>query len=503
MGNFFDDLNKFLADLTPKKSDAGMWNALQGQSATLNLDGVSASSPLGSRGYSSPRSMPYEQIASLIENRQKAFNVIQISPFNLSQDQYGSQIPQNIINATVGYEGDQDAAVGGNGPFNTNAWRTVEIPIPGDFLKIDFLPSQVNFAHSILTTPNPNNYGKEDQTDTLDLNPSLNSNYVDLLQNRSILIQFDDTTQPPYLHKPGESYKLPFQKVFITCKTYVPRIEVTIGYSATISSDQQSRIMSSQMDTGPGYGIWDSSSRHCVPFCFTEMDQDLGTKPPTVVSAGTVIRNILISGSTGSTTDPWAGTEYKWTLIDLENQLPEPWGVGIGWITDMDLTILFQTNSIGVNWSVNVYIEGDALQVGANPPNNAFRRKLLTSFRGNTIVNANAATVSQKEYYNKNFSKPIRFSLNLPDPSSRTPFNYMPRLVVCAKAWTSGASNMNMSWTMHGYTFGRLNQENRIQESYNPSSTEAYYGYGMDLLTTHPFPLDQAYSGQTNRKDVI
>lgn len=479
---FWDDLNTLLG-YPPKDKIGGFnWDNLTGETDTLNLEGVSAESKLPLQALDTNRRMPTQEIAAIIQKRDRAFNVFQISPFNLSQSQFGSLIPQSILNTTVGYEGDQDV-----GTLNrtTNAWRTVEISVPGDFVKIDFLPNQINFSHA-LNSSNPYNYAKENQAYVQALNTSLSSDYVDLLSSRTILIQFDEPNSTPYVHKPGDTYNVPFSKIYVTCKTYVPRFEVTLGYNAKIISTGDDRLMQSQLATGPGYGLWDSPSRHTVPFCFTDCDQDRNGIGIATGGSAPIISLLAF--------DP-ASTPTKYTLIDLDNQTPKPYGVGVGWITGLKANIMFLNYDgaatpfiSGFIAIINVYTEA--------PSSLGNTRKLLTSLRSSFSLIKDQTNNTDRPVYDmeKTFNTPIRFSLLKNGLIGGANYGEVTKLILTVSLTALNSNGVTRQayfrWAMEGYTFGGLNNTNLVA-----SQTATYFGYGMDLCTTHPFPLDARWGG--------
>lgn len=476
MGKFWDDLNALLG--YPPDNDLGgvSWDNLTGETDSLNLRGVRAEIDAPLESLETNRRMPTQEIAAIIQKRDRAFNVFQISPFNLSQNQFASLIPQSILNTTVGYEGDQDVASGNR---TTNAWRTVEISVPGDFVKIDFLPNQINFSHALNT--NPYNYSKENQAYVQGLNTLLSSDYVDLLSSRAILIQFDEPNSTPYVHKPGDTYNVPFSKIYVTCKTYVPRFEVTLGYNAKIVATGDDRLMQSQLGTGPGYGLWDSPSRHTVPFCFTDTDQDrlgVGIHPSGQVP-------LVTMGAFGLTNLP-----VTYTLIDLDNQTPTPYGVGVGWITGLRANIML----LNYDGSGTPFISGFVAILNVytqQPVSLGSGRKLLTSLRANFSLIKDQTNNTDRPVYNieKSFNTPIRFSLLKNGLIGGVNYGEVTKLVMTVSLAAINSNGQGRQawfrWCMEGYTFGALNATNLIA-----AQTDTYWGYGMDLSTTHPFPLD-------------
>lgn len=445
-----------------KKKTTNVWEDI----ANLSMSGLSATGVKNSEGgplpkYQSNRKASSEEIAAVIQNRTRAFDIIDINPYLLTRDNYANIPPLSTIAAKVGYESENDASASTN-PLYDTGWRTVQLPILGTFLKIEFLPSQINIPNP-LNSADVNQYQKPDYTEVKSIAPGNRVYSVPYMSNRTVLLQFDDPQAPLFLAKEGDIFKVPFSTVYVTCKTYVPRFQVIYGFNAEVASPSDNRVMNSQPAFGPGHGLWENPHRHCSPFCFTNQDQN--------------------PDKNYSSVGLWSlnpNTEQSFTMFDLTNSSPLAIGNATGWITSISLCVgtVDGTNNGSCFGDLYVYCLDN---IGT-------ARKLLCSIP--YIIAGQYDTQSHNNFFtSKTFAQPIRFSLQNHLPVGSATNSFMPKLILACTNGSTATLPAFVKWSIEGYVYGSINRSGR-------TSTTGGGQYLLELQTTNPFPLDQRWPNQ-------
>lgn len=441
-----DFLDSVLGEPVGNSTGSTIWDKLPSNSETLNLNGVSnlSNQPLLNR-QDGGRRLPSEQLASIIQNRDRAFNRIDINPMLLNSSQYRAQVDPSRLYDLMGYESDNYA--GNQGALSNSekplaGWRTVEIAFAGNFLKFEFLPGLVNTNVASSYDGNiQSNFNKPAYSQLANVGTDLTG----AVSNRQVLIQFDDTSGPLILAKDGDTFKVPFERVYVTFKFFVPRFSLIVGYNAEIISSGQTKSLNQKPAYGGGYSLWNNEDRHCIPFNFQ--------------------------------TQGWNSADYTWApqncaknntdhipIYDLEanNSIGTnaPYGQAVGWITGVDVSVYSNGTTDLIYGNFQLGIAPSSTVVGANTYTRCLY--MLPVFKyGNSAAN-----------FNIRFNEPIRFSLNRRQGATSSAVRLL------AKFQNSNSSNASVSYyfTVTGYIWGKDAQEN------NPSPLEA--------LTTAPFPLD-------------
>jgi hypothetical protein len=223
------------------------------------------------RTHSDVRAPNVDDLAGIVQKRNPPFTVIDVNPFKLTSATFNCTIPLKTISDKVGYDADADSPTpAGTSTITFAQWKTVEIPVSGSFVKIEFLPNKLNEA-IISTTLNSEAYSKEDNTGANNSASPVFPQWIFPQKNSYgyVLIQFDDPTGPIHLAKNASTFNCQFQKIFITTRMLTPRFSITIGHNATIVEDNNQLLLNASPAYGPGHGLWQSPTRHGNPFCLT------------------------------------------------------------------------------------------------------------------------------------------------------------------------------------------------------------------------------------------
>lgn len=433
----------------------------------LDLEGIM---PMGDNPISyqgpSPNDLSVSESFALQQRRQGAFQVVDVTPFHVTADIAPCLVSQKQINDKVGYDGE-----GANENFDPigvtpvkleTPWRTLVLDIQGTFLGIETLPVKMSGAD---TTPNAHDDSlytvNEDQTANPQ-DPTFGSlagppdvgnqdfatrffNYR--VMNPVILIQFETTSAPILLARPGSKFNATFSKVFISFKTGAPRFSVVTGYKS--SMEHGTKELNANPAFGPGYGLWDNPSRHCVPFCMGL--PPVGSGPAGLYQNGHSIPLVTLN----------AGVSYTHSLFVFEagenffNPLYPTGGIALIWITGFTFSAYPVS---GANVDPQFYFTIEIFNDNSN------RTKTLMIEPFIPIFNVGANTAFGNIRSSRDFPTPIRATLVTGD-----------RLRVRIET----NQNMNFVGVVNGYFYGRPDIFNEPDESRAPES-----------IQNNPFPLD-------------
>lgn len=475
MADIITDATNILADLLGgKRADDGQ-NPLWGQ--LTPLDDMSQGSPLieGIQPESlapltpnkgSPYDVSVDQTNEIIRSGKKGFQTFDINPFSLSYDNFKCTINSQVIWEMIEYEPEVDNQDPNSGTLVKISWRTVPIQVSGTWMKVEFLPSRKNYYNTV------NDYAQSGIGDpkTLDYNPnqtpsnfnetnspnqssnSLPFSIEDRNSSRQILVQFESTDSPVLIAKHGETYKLPFNKVFVSMRQVSPRVRIIIGYNSEIVNSENERASNLNLALSPGISLWSSPSMYPVPFSmnWTSIPFAENSVGGDALDGGGATKLYKII-------DQLATVTYANPPIGPFNRAKN--GLAVLWITSISYSFLnsaFATRA----FIIQIVVEGFN------------RRKSIYSKSGIT------GAVSEPINEDVTFSTPLRV-LIAPDE----------KVVVQMTLGTGGNNNStNWAWSMNGYTLGKLNRA--------ASADSQSFPFYLNTLSENPFPDD--YSPNTS-----
>jgi len=454
----------------PSKS---MWSSLERETSTLNLEGVSGSSGEAPIAYAPQRTPSTEQLAAIIQRRERAFNIVEINPFYLTAENYRPQISMQRIFERVGYEADNyNSLVGSPYPFNNNnspvyGWRCVEMPIAGTFVRFDFSPGQMNsYSEANIDNTSQEISKKYEYTTLVGQFDERNATYI---SSRNILVQIDDPSGPLIIMRPGDAIKIPFERIYVYCKYYVPKFSLTFGYNAEIVSANDNRILNSDPAFGGAQGIWEYNSRHCTPFSIGPK-QNLRGKFGSNFSQISVFNNTSTSIQIFNQTGNVAGRSAN--PLTNNNQVL---GAAVGWITGFQAMIVSDDDTKNLYGEIVCYLTLD---------NSGYRsttdKVLFTVPFG--IHNTDS---TRNVHINRTWTHPIRFSLfNFNFTNEATDSKSI--LAIDIFNFSLGNGTLEVNFSLEGYVYGGITP----YSAYNSTSTAGAY---LEASTITPYPLDYRY----------
>lgn len=400
-----------------------------------------------------------DEIQSIIQTSQKGFRVIDINPNLLTREQNFCVYNQGDLNLFLGSEMTGVAAgynqVDGNntGNFTTAAyWRTVELPVQGNFLKIEYLPTRLNTSDYVYQPANSLITPYYDaQNCSSAFQPYLGHKYA---SDRMILLDFEETTTNPLIVKSGTCFRGYFTRLFLTIKQLSPRIRITVGFNSEIREDFEKPR---NLHLWNGHGLLENSYINPVPFCLSDRDDTTYTSGNGVPVA--------------------VGTDYEKNLITAQyaDGVSKDGGIAIGWITGFTF-LPFWSTVLGGSSVQNcfdaelfIYDNGTTTNVKRLASQSCFLNKI------------DPAMTMQSGHSGYTLSEPIRFTLK-PNQSLRI------RLSLC---FGSVTISPRIKFGVQGYMLGGIRGSGGLNNAF-PFINDF-------MLTENPYPLDFDYLSSPRR----
>lgn len=423
--------------MTDKGLVYDLWTALFGkaQSTSMNptdrlLGGVK---PLISAPVGDPYERSYDQIISIQQKGSRGFQTYDITPFNLSVEDYPCTLTADILGELFGYESGYLGRFGFAADSDTSPfWRTVGITANATWIKIEYLPSRMNDAYrSIALAPGAPDFTgpvivgqnggptfpPDPRTGVDTIYPNETGRYA---MDAQILLQFDDNATAPLIAKHGDVFKIPFNNVYITFKQWSPRIRVTVGFNTEIIA-QDDREQMTKPAFGGGRGLLNNPSVHYVPFSITSGDitgADFDAVTPS--GAGTT-RYVLIDNSLPN-------------LAAFANARTYNHGNALLWVSSLNASIYSDTNPGRISAAMALIV--------LDVTNQKLRR--ICQIQGESFVDgANNRPVLNMS---RTWNEMVRVNLN-----------WTERLAL--EVFISTAGTPYLRFSFEGYTYGTLSGE--------------------------------------------
>lgn len=471
MSDLIKDATNVLADLLGGKRAEPDGNPLWSQ--LTPLDDMSQGSPLieGIQGESmaplspsrgSPYDVSVDKINEIVRSGKKGFQTFDINPFTLTYDNFKCRINSQVLWELIEYEPEVEN-YGGDDSLIKLSWRTVPIEVSGTWMKVEFLPSRKNYSNTInditqsgVADSKTLNYNPSQISSSTTDNPAdqpMDNALQDRNSSRQILIQFEGSDSPVLIAKHGETFKLPFNKVFVSMRQTSPRIRIVIGYNSEIINNENERASNMSLSMSPGIGLWNSPTMYPVPF-------SMNWKGIPFLSSGSA--NFLDSTASGikiyTVIDQSATVTYPVPPVGPFHRVLN--GIAILWVTSFNYTFL-NTSFANRTFLTEIYAGG--VTVG----NDYTQGKTVYTKVGVSGPATDSINVEVS------FSTPVRIVLK--------PLDSLKIRMVMGTGGTPGSAEW--AWSMTGYTLGKLHRVDF------PKATDAFPFY-LNTLSENPFPDD-------------
>lgn len=243
---------------------------------------------------------------------------------------------------------------------------TFPYQVSGNTLKIEQLPIGSQNNPSSISTALIGNDVRGQQVLNLFLN--------------GIFIQFESPDAPVFIAKPGETYKLPFTKVFVTTFGSGNRWRMIVGSGAgtAIEGFSDLRTLRQQLHMWDGAGLFDNPMVHPIPIS-SGGNGNLGTASE--LGGGVQLVETSLDSSIG-------GQFTNYDDGSMLSQRPNGQVVGsvvnngykIFWITNLNITLVDTSGSANLITQLNLFKINAALgdYAGSGAPNGISNSLFLT-----------------------------------------------------------------------------------------------------------------------------
>lgn len=219
-----------------------------------------------------------ERLNAIQQQGSKGFQIIDINPGLLLATENPLTLPYEFIFDGTNFLPDQ------NGNFIKN-FRSVNIPIAGNFLKIEYI-----YENNTSANFRPGGGGAYPFAEAkfLEAFPSmaaaLNGDLVigqqtysfDNFARNKVWVDFGPSTGKPHLVPTnGRIFKTYFNEVNISLNIGAPKIRVTIGFNSEVYEASNSGAINSQLPLMGAGRIFNDSDCVMSPFCLTDQDLQL------------------------------------------------------------------------------------------------------------------------------------------------------------------------------------------------------------------------------------
>ena len=219
-----------------------------------------------------------ERLNAIQQQSSRGFEIVDINPGLLDSLDYPLTLPYEFIFDGTNFLNDI------NGSFVKN-FRSVNIPIAGNFLKVEFLYENNSSGNVYYQAEPPSqsrlvpsaqikyfeSYGDQSLQE-FDLVTNQDNYTFDQFARNKVFVNFgDDNGKPHLIGSNGKIFKTYFSEVNISLNIGAPKIRVTIGYNSEIyESTSQAAPINSQLHlTGAGR-LFSDSDTVMSPFCLTQ-----------------------------------------------------------------------------------------------------------------------------------------------------------------------------------------------------------------------------------------
>lgn len=398
--------------------------------------------------------MRAEEIDAIKQLNSKGFRVFDIDPNQLTRTEYMCVYDQVQIQRFVGVENQYEGGVSridntGSPTANSTVnsyWRTVQFDIPGNFLRIEFLPARIaesNGASSFGLAGAING----NQTNITPQNTDVPTFVTSAAAKRVVLLDFENPSDAPFYVNDGDSFKTSFSKVLITLKQMNVKIRVIIGYNSEIRSEQQPPT---NLYLWKGEGFTKNSSSTPSPYCIT--DADVTTTTYEGVAMGATTQSFALAMP-----DPVVGTQLQNVGVSV---------LYINSFTGMAYQKVTTDAIFQCQWELfiaNVDTVGTVLSM--------VKRLAMFSQSHSMIGGANGVGFSTPNH-GPNWNEPLRVCLK---PGQALAIRLIP-------LYRSAAFTFYMKFEVSGYVMGRLSGSG-LSGTATPFLTQTYY-------REHPYPQD-------------
>lgn len=401
-----------------------------------------------------------ERLNAIQQNQSRGFNLIDINPGLLSNQEFPLAIPYEFLFDGSGFMPQSSGSIAAN-------FRTINIPLQGNFVKIEFIYENNSSANINDTNAKPLANIKYQQAlkntsivngqviySEIDLTTGYTRYDFDNFARNKVYLGFEDVSQKPHLiTKSGDTFNTYFNSLTITLNIGAPKIRITVGFNSSKVDGPSDAAINAQLELMGSARLFKEIDSPLVPFNIQQADIQTPYDPTAFNLFSTTALNLAILNIASN-----RGYNIAGGPISL--------GYSVLWITSLEFSASRLTSGTGY-MQFNLFTAPAGIGPSAQ---DAFR------VYGAKITLNNGASIENRTL-NITLPKPIRVVI---------PNQHSLRLGIYYQSGV--ALTMAYSYAISGYAFGMINKTN--------------FG-GFYDLSTSKFITDSTFLTDYNRIDAI
>lgn len=269
---FFDWVNE---------SIDGRYSTLDAQRARMLAESPNLNIKALDDGYA----IEAEKLLAIQQKSSRGFKIYDINPGLLPELEYPLSLPYEFIFDGTNFIPEQNGSLGKN-------FRTVEIPIAGNFCKVEFIYENNGFNNLSYTTNFPllpivpNRLVPSAKIKYQSVFPGANGENdlvsgqqvysYDIYARNKVFVNFGDSTDKPHIvPSGGRTFKTYFNSVSVTLNIGSPKVRITIGYNSEVyDSNSNAGSINQKMAITGAARIFQDIDTTLNPFCVSDLDAD-------------------------------------------------------------------------------------------------------------------------------------------------------------------------------------------------------------------------------------
>ena len=422
---------------------------------------LSESPNLNIRNRSDGFDLEAEKLLAIQQKNSRGFNIVDINPGLLDSIENAMSLPYEFIFDGTNFIPDSSGSL-------STQFRTVTVPIAGNFLKVEFINevnSQANFNPNGSVRPFAQRKYEIFVSDEQDLSTGYQNYSFDNFARNKVFVNFNTVSEKPHIvMRSGDSFNTYFNEVSVTLSAGAPKIRLTIGYNSEKQDGPSNGEFNSKLSMSGMGRLFRDSDTVLRPFSINEYDNF--TALPVTPSGP----SINVSS---------VNTNYGFDLIYNVSQFSlgglnlDAMGYSILWITHIRfmMSVLFAPSDIyTLSAKVTLFVDNVA---GSQP---------LRVHSFNMRTGTDAINDLVKDEYKVNFADPICVVI---------PAGWKLRMMVTAGSSFVTDQTVNYNFSIDGYSLGEILS--------NPVP-----GFpALTFLTTSKYVTDATMLSYYNRKNQI
>jgi len=399
---------------------AGRYSSIESQRAKM----LEESPRLNIKNRNDGFDLEAERLLAIQQKNSRGFNIVDINPGLLDPIEFSMSLPYEFIFDGTNFMPDI------NGSLSTQ-FRTVTVPIAGNFLKVEFI-NEINTMANSTYGQGTRPFAKRKYSDIAgneqDLATGFREYSFDNFARTKVFVNFNTVSEKPHLvMRSGDSFNTYFNEVSITLSVGAPKIRLTIGYNSEKQDGPSYAEFNSKLSmSGVGRLLRDSDTV-LQPFSINEYDNYISLP-------------VTPAGPTLSLTN--VNTNFGFDLVMNKSQIytgqDEYLGYSVLWITGIRfmMSVLFAPSDI-FTFAAKVTLFVD----------NAAATQPLRLHSFNIRAGTDAINDLCKDQYSTTFNEPICVVL---------PAGWKLRMVITAASTFAAAQSANYNFSIDGYSLGEI-----------------------------------------------